>query len=82
MANKKIKSKDNVIEDENRRVYKPDDIREILSIGKNTVYDLIKSNQFHYVKIGDQYRISKKSFDKWLDGIESLDKGADTYDEK
>ena len=82
MANKKVKKQADSIEYANRRVYKPDDIRDILSIGKNTVYDLIKSNQFHYVKIGDQYRISKKSFDKWLDGIESLDKGADTYDEE
>lgn len=82
MAGKTGKSKNKAKEYANRRVYKPDDIREILSIGKNAVYDLIKSNQFQCVKIGDQYRISKKSFDKWLDGIESLDEGADTYDEE
>lgn len=72
MANKKTKKQNEVKVYANRRVYKPDDIRDILSIGKNAVYDLIKSNQFHYVKIGEHYRISKRSFDKWLDGVESL----------
>lgn len=41
----------------------------ILEIGRNATYLLIKMGSFHYVKIGGQYRISKKSFDKWLDGM-------------
>lgn len=31
---------------------------------------LLRSKCFHYVRIGGQYRISKKSFDNWLDGKE------------
>ena len=32
------------------------------------VYDLLKTNQFRYFKLGRTgYRISRKSFDEWLD---------------
>ena len=53
-----------------KRVYTVDEIMDVLSIGRNAAYDLVKSGAFHYVKIGGQYRISKKSFDKWLDNID------------
>lgn len=32
--------------------------------------DGVSNKCFHYVRIGGQYRISKKSFDNWLDGKE------------
>ena len=52
-----------------KRVYTVEEIMKILEIGRNATYLLIKMGSFHYVKIGGQYRISKKSFDKWLDGM-------------
>ena len=52
---------------ENKRVYTVEEIQAILSIGKNTAYALVKSGVFHSVKVGGQYRISKKHFDEWLD---------------
>ena len=58
---------------DNKRVYTVDEIQAILGISKNTAYALVKSGEFHSVKIGGQYRISKKSFDDWLDNV-----GADT----
>ena len=54
---------------DNKRVYTVDEIQAILGISKNTAYALVKSGAFHSVKIGGQYRISKKSFDKWLDDV-------------
>ena len=57
----------------NKRVYTVEEIEAILGISKNTAYALVKSGEFHSVKIGGQYRISKKSFDDWLDNV-----GADT----
>lgn len=51
----------------NKRVYTVEEIQAILGISKNTAYALVKSGAFHSVKIGGQYRISKKSFDDWLD---------------
>ncbi len=53
----------------NKRVYTVEEIENILGISKNTAYALVKSGAFHSVKIGGQYRISKKSFDEWLDNI-------------
>lgn len=54
---------------DNKRVYTVDEIQAILGISKNTAYALVKSGAFHSVKIGGQYRISKKSFDEWLDDV-------------
>ena len=39
----------------------------ILGIGRNSAYNLVKSGVFHSVRIGGNIRISKKSFDEWLD---------------
>lgn len=50
-----------------KRVYTVEEIMNILEIGKTTAYQLVKSEAFHWVKVGGQYRISKKSFDAWLD---------------
>lgn len=52
-----------------KRVYTVEEIMKILEIGRNATYLLIRMEAFHYVKIGGQYRISKKSFDEWLDGM-------------
>lgn len=51
-----------------KRCYSINDIQEILGICKTTAYNLIKENQFRTVLIGGKYRISRKSFDAWLDG--------------
>jgi excisionase family DNA binding protein len=51
-----------------KRTYTVEEIQNILEIGKATAYRLIKRGQFKYVKIGGCIRISKKSFDEWLDG--------------
>ena len=51
-----------------KRCYSIDDIQEILGICKTTAYNLIKENKFRTILIGGKYRISRKSFDAWLDG--------------
>ena len=53
----------------NKRVYTVEEIQAILGVSKNTTYALVKSGVFHSVKVGGRYRISKKSFDEWLDNI-------------
>lgn len=50
-----------------KRVYTVEEIMDILDIGKNAAYSLVNSGVFHYVKVGGHYRISKKSFDNWLE---------------
>lgn len=50
-----------------KRVYTVEEIMNILNIGKNTAYALVNSGVFHFVRVGGHYRISKKSFDNWLE---------------
>lgn len=52
------------------RAYTVDDIQHILKVSRTTVYGLLKSKKFHSVRVGGQYRISKKSFENWLNGEE------------
>lgn len=53
--------------DSEKRAYSVDDIMAILDISRSSAYILIKKNLFRSIKIGNQLRISKASFDKWLD---------------
>lgn len=53
---------------QNKRVYTVEDIMDMLGIGKNAAYELVKSGKFHCVKVGSHYRISKKAFEEWLEG--------------
>ena len=51
-----------------KRCYKVEELQEILGISRNAVYNLLKRNEFQWVIAGGKYRISKLSFDAWLDG--------------
>lgn len=50
-----------------KRTYTVDEIQDILGISRTSAYNLVKKNAFHSVRIGGSIRISKKSFDAWLD---------------
>lgn len=52
---------------EDKRCYTVKELQEILGISRPTVYELLKRNEFRWIQIGSNYRISKKSFDEWLD---------------
>lgn len=56
-----------VSDDKEKRTYSIEEIQQILDIGRSTAYLLIKRKLFKSVKVGKQIRISKKSFDEWLD---------------
>ncbi len=49
-----------------RRTYTVEEIAEILGVGRTSAYRLVKQEHFRTVKIGTAIRISKKSFDNWL----------------
>ena len=42
-------------------------VMEILGIGRTAAYRLVHSEEFKVVRIGTAIRISKESFDAWLD---------------
>lgn len=51
-----------------KRCYTVAELQEILGVSRPTVYSLLKRNEFCWIQLdGGKYRISKKSFDDWLD---------------
>ena len=50
-----------------KRTYTVREIQDILEIGRTSAYNLIKENLFRTVRVGGHIRISKASFDEWLD---------------
>ena len=50
-----------------KRTYTVDEIQDILGIGRTSAYRLIARKVFHSVRVGNNIRVSRKSFDEWLD---------------
>lgn len=51
------------------RCYTVPELQVILKISRGSVYELLQRKEFKWFQIGNgRYRISKKSFDEWLDG--------------
>ena len=51
-----------------KRCYTVQEIQDILCISRASVYNLLKRNEFRWIRLeGSKYRLSKKSFDEWLD---------------
>ncbi len=50
-----------------KRTYTVAEIQDMLGISRPTAYDLVKQNLFHCIRVGGHIRVSKKSFDQWLD---------------
>ncbi|HGZ4935182.1 helix-turn-helix domain-containing protein [Enterococcus faecalis] len=52
-----------------KETYTIKEVAELLSISNKTAYKLIKENRFAFVRIGRVIRVSKKSFDNWLNNV-------------
>lgn len=64
-----------------KRCYSVAEIQEILGVGGQAVVSLLKKKEFTWVKLtGGAYRISKVSFDRWLDGQENYSVNEDNED--
>lgn len=57
-----------------------EEVRQILKIGKNTAYSLVKEDGFPTIRIGKQIRIPCDDFNEWVNKMllknESKDKSA------
>ena len=53
-----------------KRTYTVEEIARILGIGRTSAYILVKEGHFKIVRIGNAIRISKRSFDEWLDTLD------------
>ena len=51
-----------------KKTYTVTEIQDILGISLTTAYALIKRKEFHSVNVGRHIRVSKPSFDAWLNG--------------
>ena len=47
-------------------VLKVEELMSILSIGRNTVYELVRSGQISSIRIGRIYRIPRASLEEYL----------------
>ncbi len=52
------------------RTYTIEDIASILKIGRTSAYQLVKDEKFASIRIGNMIRVSKKSFDDWLENLD------------
>lgn len=52
------------------RTYTVNDVARILGVSTNAVYRFIPENLFRSVRIGSAIRISKRSFDHWLESLD------------
>ncbi len=50
-----------------KRTYSVQEIADILQISRSMAYNLCKQSHFKTVKVGKYVRVSKPSFDEWLD---------------
>jgi excisionase family DNA binding protein len=50
-----------------KRTYTVDEITVLLQISKSKAYELCRQGLFKIIKIGRSVRISKLSFDEWLE---------------
>ena len=50
-----------------KRCYTVAELQTMLGISRGSVYKLLATKQFHWLKIGSAIRIYKCSFDQWLD---------------
>jgi excisionase family DNA binding protein len=50
-----------------KRTYTVMDIAAILQISKSKAYELCREGQFKAIKVGRSVRVSRLSFDDWLD---------------
>jgi hypothetical protein len=51
-------------------VLTPKHVQNILGIGRKRTYEMMEDPPFHVAKVGKLYKISKRVFFDWLDGIE------------
>lgn len=49
-----------------KQTYTVEDIQRILDIGRSAAYALVKNPPFKVLRIGTTIKISKPSFDAWL----------------
>jgi excisionase family DNA binding protein len=58
---------------ERKRLWRPEEVADLLSIGRTKVYDLMRSGRLRAVKIDGSRRIPDEALDDFLARLESED---------
>jgi excisionase family DNA binding protein len=56
-----------------KRTYTVMEIMEILDVSRKKAYQLCNSDNFKVVRVGKSIRVSKSSFDEWLDANNKIE---------
>ncbi|MGF7011628.1 excisionase family DNA binding protein [Lachnospiraceae bacterium PF1-21] len=56
----------NTIPTREKKIYSAEEISEILNISMKKTYELCNSGAFRVIRLGRVLRVSKASFDHWL----------------
>ena len=63
-----VEEKNNVTQaNSEKRTYSVQEIADILQISRSMAYNLCQQSLFKTVRVGKYVRVSKPSFDEWLD---------------
>ena len=57
-----------VMSDDDRRAYTPEEVARMLGLHLNSVYAMLKCGEIPGVRARRKWLISKKRFDAWFDG--------------
>ena len=49
--------------------YKPSEVAEILSLHRQSIYRLLRSNEIPHIKVGGAWRIPSEEFDAYLERL-------------
>ncbi|MCC8076896.1 helix-turn-helix domain-containing protein [Cloacibacillus sp.] len=55
-----------------KRTYSVEEVRELLGISRRKAYELCNSGCFRVIRVGRTIRVSKSSFDYWLDQCDHI----------
>lgn len=50
-------------------VLRVEDLTSLLSIGRNTAYELVRCGKIRSIRVGKQYRIPREALDEYLKNI-------------
>jgi excisionase family DNA binding protein len=52
-----------------RKLYRVEEVAEVLNVGRTKVFDLIRSGQLASVKVGGSRRVTEQAIDDYIDRL-------------
>ncbi len=53
----------------NKKLYRVEEVAEVLTVGRTKVFDLIRSGRLASVKVGGSRRITEKAIEDYIDSL-------------